>query len=67
MVGANLGAWQWSWGQPWEGDELTQIAQETFDSRVRAVNSRQHLVQIWFALQEQQGKTFYGCRVNGPD
>ena len=39
------------------GDELTPTAQETFDSRVRAVTSRQHSVLVWFVLQEQHGKT----------
>ena len=43
-------------------DELTQTAHETFDSRVSAVTSRQHLVLIWFGLQEQQGKTVCDCR-----
>ena len=43
--------------KPREGDELTQMAQETFNSPVRVVTSRQHSVLICFALQEQQGKT----------
>ena len=37
----------------WEGDELTQTAQETFASRTSATTSRQHSLLIWFALQEQ--------------
>ena len=47
-------------GTPWEGDELSQIATETCDSRVRRVNSRQHSVRTWFALREQHGKTHCG-------
>ena len=42
---------------PLDGDELTQTAQETVDSRTRAMTSRQHAVQVWFALREQQGTT----------
>ena len=36
-----------------EGEELTQTAQETFDSRASAVNSGQHSVQV-----REQGKQF---------
>ena len=36
---------------------LTQTAQDAFDNRVRAVNSRQHSAQVWFALQWLQGKS----------
>ena len=45
----------------WEGGDLTQTAQETFDGRIRAVISRQHSRLVWFALQERHGKTFCDC------
>ena len=41
---------------PWEGDELTQTAHETFDSRFTAVTSRQDSGQAWFALQSSKAK-----------
>ena len=37
--------------EPWEGDHLTQTAQETLDSGVSAVASRQHSELVWFALE----------------
>ena len=36
---------------PWEGEELTQAAHKTFDSRASAVTSRQHSVLVSFVLQ----------------
>ena len=36
---------------PWEGEELTQAAHETYDSRACAATSRQHLVLDGFALR----------------
>ena len=49
-------------GKPGKGDGLTQTARETFDSRVRAVTSRQHSVLVRFALRERQGKPLCECR-----
>ena len=48
--------------KPWEGDGLTQTAQESFDSRIRAVTSRRHSVLVWFALRERHGNTLDECR-----
>ena len=60
VVGANLGMVGVS-SEPWEGDELPQTAQETFDSRIRAVTSREHSELVWFARREQQGKKLCDC------
>ena len=40
---------------PWEGEELTRTAHETFDRRTSAVTSRQHSGLVWCALHALQG------------
>ena len=39
----------------WEGEELTRTAQETFDSRARAVTSRPHAALVWAVLRCARG------------
>ena len=47
--------------KPREGDELTHMAQETFDRCVRAVTSGRHSVRIRCAVRERHGKALCDC------
>ena len=46
------------------GEELSQIAQETFDSCTYATTARLYSVLVCFVLREQQGKTIYERRTS---